>query len=441
MQFASTSFLFAYLPVFLAVYFVCPRRLRSFCLLAGSFLFYGMGVSWQPVPVLLLAAVTAAAYGLGFLIQRLPFVYWFSLVALALLLAFFKCYEGGRYLPAAMSFYLFQVAACLGAVYRGKIQPERNPIYHAAGIWMFPKLLSGPLMAPEDLQRQIRDPQPTLLSFHKGLKLTILGLAMKVILANRVGGLWSQAGVVGYGYISTPFAWLSIVSFTMKLYFDFWGYSLMAMGLGKMLGFSLPENFRDPFCAKSISEFYRRWHSSLGLWFRENVYIPLGGNRKGLGRTIVNLLVVWGLTGLWHGVGGNYLIWAGVLAFFIILERLFLGKLLEKTRVLCHVYTVFLGVVTWAPFAIGDHSDLTMFMGRLFGLSGAAYDPMDFLVFLKRYGYLLGAGAILMTPLPRYLWKKLGDSWIADVFCFALFWVSIYLIATVSQDPFMYGQY
>ncbi len=441
MQFGSVPFLFVFLPIFLVAYYICPARLRNFCLLLGSVVFYGVGISWRILPLLILLGITLVTYFIGLCLPERPYFYWFALVGLALLLVFFKCYADGSQLPAAMSFYLFQVAAYLGAVYRGKMKPECSLLNYTTGIWMFPKLLSGPLMEPGALRLQLRRRKLSLKDFRDGLQLLILGLAMKVILANRVGGLWSQAGVVGYVFISTPFAWLSILSFSMKLYFDFWGYSLMAMGLGRMLGFQLPENFHDPYWARSISEFYRRWHMSLGLWFRENVYIPMGGNRKGLGRTIVNLLVVWALTGLWHGIGGNYLIWAGILVFFIILERLFLGKLLDKSYVLCHVYTVLIAVLSWVPFAIGDFGDLTMFFGRLFGFLGTVTDPTDYVHFASTYGPLLGTGLVLMTPLPRFLWKKLGDTWLADVLCFALFWVSVYFITTAAQDPFMYGQY
>ncbi len=442
MQFNSIPFLFVFLPVFLAVYYISPRRLKNAALLLGSVLFYGMCIDWEPTAMLVLLAVTAVTYFAGRLIgkPRLRFCFWGFLVPLTAMLVFFKCYDGGKHLPAGMSFYLFQITAYLACVYRGTLEPEKNAVNYAASVWMFPKLLSGPMMSPVTLSEQLSGRKHSARELHNGLQLLILGLAMKVALANRVGGLWGQAGSMGFETVSAATTWLCLLSYVMKLYFDFFGYSLMAVGLGRMLGFRLPHNFMDPYAAGSVSEFYRRWHITLGDWFRENIYIPLGGNRKGLGRTVCNLLAVWVLTGLWHGVGGNYLLWAGILAFFIILEKLFLGRFLQKSRVLCHVYTVFVIVLSWVPFAIGDWGQLRIFFGSLFG-AGTAAVPGDWQIWLEKFGLLLGLGALLMTPLPRRLWKKLENTWLADVLCFVLFWISVYYIATAAQDPFMYGQY
>ncbi len=441
MQFNSVGFLFTFLPVFLAVYYFTPQKFRNISLLLGSVVFYGMIVQWAPLPILLLACLTVLTWGLGRLMGRNAVFFWAGIVFFALTLVFFKCYDGGKHLPAGMSFYLFQMAAYLVAVYQRKLEADRNILHHATGVWMFPKVLSGPLMEPYALQKQTVSRRVNMEGFHKGLQLFIVGLSLKVILANRIGGLWSQAGVVGYENISPIFAWMGLTAFVMKLYFDFFGYSVMAMGLGRMLGFWLPRNFDDPYTAKSVSEFYRRWHVSLGAWFRENIYIPMGGNRKGTGRTIFNLLVVWTLTGLWHGVGGNYLLWAGILVVFIIMERLWLGKYLNKSKVLCHFYMVFVIFLSWVPFAIGDWQDLLHFFGRLFGITGKAVDPLDYLIWLEKYGLMLGTGAFLMTSLPRKIWKKIENHWTADVICFVLFWICVYFIATAAQDPFMYGQY
>ncbi len=442
MQFNSIAFLFVFLPVFLGLYYLVGRKLKNWVLALGSVLFYGVSVSWQPLPLLVLLCITVFTYFAGRIISKpaLCMGFWGAVVCLGLVLVFFKCYNGGQFLPAGMSFYLFQMTAYLACIYQGKMIPERNLLHYLTGVWMFPKILSGPMMDPVTLSGQVHGRSHSMRRFHNGLLVFILGLAMKVALANRVGGLWSQAGNMGFSAVSTVTAWLCLLSYVMKLYFDFFGYSLMAVGLGRMLGFELPHNFMDPYAARSVSEFYRRWHITLGQWFREYIYIPLGGNRKGMLRTILNLLLVWLLTGLWHGIGGNYLLWAGILVFFIILERLFLGKLLKKTRVICHLYTVIVIVLSWAPFAIGDWQQLCVFFARLFGAAGALAQA-DHGIWLEKYGALLGIGAVLMTPWPRKLWKRLEDSWLADVLCFALFWLSVYFIATAAQDPFMYGQY
>ncbi len=443
MQFNSIPFIFTFLPIFLLVYYLCPWKLKNAALLLASVLFYGLCVAWKPLPLIALFMITAVTYCAGLLLEKpgRKVFFWAVMILLAGILVFFKCYAGGRFLPAGMSFYLFQITAYLVCVYQGKMRPEGNLVRYGLSVMMFPKILSGPMADPVSLQKQITKRQSSLKGLHNGLQLLIIGLAMKVALANRLGALWSQADVVGYAHISPIFAWLALCAYVMKLYFDFFGYSLMAVGLGRMLGFQLPHNFIDPYCAKSVSEFYRRWHITLGAWFRENIYIPLGGNRKGLARTILNLVIVWALTGFWHGVGGNYMLWAAILVFFIILERLFLGKLLNKSKVLCHFYVVPLIFLSWVPFAIGDFEQMCIFFGRLFSLGPAMFAAEDYPIWIEKYGLMLSLGAFLMTPIPRFLWKKLEKTWVADVLCFILFWVAVYFIATAAQDPFMYGQY
>ena len=344
-------------------------------------------------------------------------------------------------MPLGISFYLFQMAAYLADVYRCKIQPENNLIVYSGKLLMFPKLLSGPLADPKELSGQEADWDHPTEKLHRGLQELVLGLCMKVLIADRLAGLWSQVGVIGYESISAPFAWMALLSFCLRLYLDFWGYSLMAMGLGRIIGFDLPKNFDDPYTSKSVSEFYRRWHVTLGAWFRNYIYIPLGGNRKGTLRTLLNLAAVWLLTGLWHGVGPGYLIWAGILLFFIVNERLWLGKLLEKAGFLAHIYTVFAILFSWIPFAIGDTMQMVIFAGRLFGQLGTTLNPLDFWIWGKEYMALLGIGVLLATGLPGKLWEKIREKKIADVLVFLLFWVVVYGIATMEQSSFFYFQY
>ena len=443
MQFNSITFLFVFLPVFLAVYYIAPAKIKNTVLLLSSILFYGIGIGWQILPMALLLGITVLTYFAGRALKKphLRIVFWITIVAMLMVLVFFKCWAGGKYLPAGMSFYLFQIAAYLICVYGGRMEPEKDVISYGAEVMMFPKVLSGPLMEPGTLAQQTHVRKLDLANFHKGLQQLILGLGLKVIIANRIGGLWNQASVVGYESISPIFAWMCLIAYAMKLYFDFFGYSVMAMGLGRMMGFTIPENFIDPYASRSVSEFYRRWHITLGAWFREYIYIPLGGNRKGMGRTIINLLIVWALTGLWHGIGGNYLLWAGIIAAFIILERVLIGKWLKKSYILCHIYTVFIILLSWVPFAIGDWGQMGIYFGRLFGTCGHTLNLADYVYWMKEYAVLLISGAVLMTPVPRFVWKKIEECWIADVICFVLFWVSVYFISTAAQDPFMYFQY
>lgn len=440
MQFTSISFLFHYLPIFLVLYYIADVRFKNAVLLIGSIVYYGLAVEWAVMPMAVLIVITLLTYVAGLAIERKPLRWLFPLmiVTLACVMIFFKCVDGGKLFPVGMSFYLFQVAAYLVSIYQGKQVAERNIIRYGTQVMMFPKVTSGPLCDPVQLQRQTKERTVTAKDFHRGLQLLILGMSLKVLIANRVGGLWNQAAVIGYESLTTPFAWLSLLAYAMKLYFDFFGYSVMAMGIGRMLGFHLPKNFDDPYTAKSISDFYRRWHASLGLWFRNNIYIPMGGNRKGTIRTILNLLVVWTFTGLWHGVGGNYLLWAGILAFFIIIERLFLRALLDKSHVLCHIYTVFVILVSWVPFAIGDWNLMLVYLSRMFGIGGVGSSTGDFVYWLKDYAELLIPGILLMTGLPGKLWYMIEDSWLADVISFVLFWACVYFIATAAQDPFAY---
>lgn len=443
MQFNSIEFLFYFLPLFLAVYLIFPQRFRSLVLVLGSLAYYALASNGNYWWAAVLSGVTVLAYFAGLTLGKpgRGYLLGLYLALLAAILIFFKLYDQGRHLPSGMSFYLFQIAAYLIDLYNLRYTPERSFLSFAGQIVMFPKLLSGPLMEPRRLQLESKYASPSLKNLRDGLQLLILGLGFKVLLASRLGGLWSEAGVVGYRYISVPFAWMALAAYAMQLYFDFYGYSLMAMGLGKMLGFELPRNFDSPYAAKSVSQFYRRWHMTLGVWFRDYLYIPLGGNRGGMLRTILNLAVVWLFTGLWHGVGGNYLLWAGFLFLLIVNERLWLGKILKRSRILGHVYVVFMILLSWIPFAIGDQKQMLIFVGKLFGQIGTSINGRDFLITGSDYGLLLAAGVFFATPLPRKLWEKIRHTTAADLLLTVLFWVVVYFVATAAQDPFMYFSY
>lgn len=443
MQFNSIEFIFYFLPLFVAVYLIIPEGKRTAPLLLGSLGYYALASSgnywWVAILVACILFVFFAGKSLA--AHRSPKRLGIYLGILGAVLVFFKLFQGGRFLPAGMSFYLFQMAAYLIDVYRLKFLPVQNAFALGNQMAMFPKLLSGPLMEPQNLRLQEKYNSTSFEELRDGIQLFILGLALKVVLANRLGGLWGQTAVLGYGNVSVPFAWMALAAYAMRLYFDFYGYSLMAMGLGKMLGYDLPRNFDDPYISKTVSEFYRRWHVTLGKWFRDYLYIPLGGNRKGTGRTVLNLAVVWLFTGLWHGVGGNYLLWAGILFGFVVLERLWLGNVLKRSHVLCHVYLIFVILLSWVPFAIGDWGQMIAFFGSLFGFGPNALYVQDFLVWGEQYGALLIAGVILATPLPRKLWEKIRRSTLTDILLVVLFWVVIYHLATAAQDPFLYFQY
>ena len=305
---------------------------------------------------------------------------------------------------------------------------------------MFPKLLSGPIVQPAILSSYQTEAKPWE-NIRLGLQTLVFGLTLKVVFANNLGGLWVQPTVMGYAYTSTPAVWLSLASYAMQLYLDFYGYSLMAIGIGKMLGYDLPANFLEPYSARTVSDFYRRWHATLGQWFKSYIYIPLGGNRKGHLRTLLNIAVVWLFTGLWHGVGGNYLLWAGFLCLLIMNERLWLGKYLEKSRFFSHIYVIGMILISWIPFAVGDWQEMILFCSRLIGLPGTPTNPTEYLQWLRMYDWLLIGSVFMMTPLPGKLWKKIYGTLWADIVTVILFWVVVYYLSTAAQNPFMYFQY
>lgn len=445
MAFNSLTFLFIFLPVFLLIYCLVPKTMRNGLIVIGSLLFYFVGVRAYPWMLLLLAGEVLFTWWIGILLggeSRRTALLTVSIVLLFGCLALFKYYNlFGLPLvfPLAISFYTFQMAAYLFDVYRGKICPERNLITYSAGVLLFVKLISGPLMSWESIFAQLKKRIVSWNEINNGLRDFIVGLSLKVLLADSIGSIWAQASNIGFAAISTPMAWLGLVAYSLQLYFDFYGYSRMAIGLGKMLGFSLPDNFRYPYVCKTMSEFWRRWHITLGAWFRDYVYIPLGGSRRGTGRTIFNLLIVWLLTGIWHGSTVNFLLWGLFLFLLIASEKLWTGNFLNKTRVLSHIYMFFAITLSWMLFAIPSLSDLSAYIGRLFGLTQALIGPaVDFLPQLRGTWLFLLLGLLFSTPFPAKLWKKIRGSVPADLILLLLFWLCVYRISVGLNDPFMY---
>ena len=410
MGFNTLPFVFIFLPLFLAAFYLTPARWRTALLCLGSLVFYVVGVWQRPwcLAPLLGLAVLVYLLGLRMRPRESRGLLVLGLAALFGCLFFFK-YAGllglGVTLPLAISFYSFQLAAYLIDVYRGRGPAERKPLLFFTGVLLFPKLLSGPLMDPLSLHEQLSaPPRPGLEDFDSGLRDFILGLSMKVLLANQIGGLWRQVGNIGYESVSTPLAWMGIAAYSLQLYLDFCGYSWMALGLGRMLGFRLPRNFEHPYAARSMQDFWRRWHISLSSWFRDYVYIPLGGSREGTARTYLNLLAVWVLTGLWHGSTLNFLRW---------------GLLL---------------------FAIPSVSRIGVYLGRLFPIvsQGIAVNAGDWLQYGRQYGWLLVLGIVFSTPGPEKLWNRIRGTWLGTVILAVLFWACVYCMSVATNDPFMY---
>ena len=437
MELFGISFLFYFLPLFLGIYYITENKNKPMTIFLGSILFYLLqnGTSlWQVVMVLILLVITfLCGHWIGEGRRRLVLPLGLSVLIGALV--FFKCYRGGTLLPVGMSFYLFQMAAYLIDIRQGRVEPEKQFVSYGAQIMMFPRLLSGPLMEPAQLQAQMSNPRINQFRFRAGLQELVLGLGMKVLLADRLAAVWSQAKVIGFDSLSSVFAWIALIAFALRLYFDFHGYSLMAVGIGKLMGFELPRNFDSPYAARSVSDFYRRWHITLTVWFRRYVYIPLGGNRKGKLRTALNILVVWMLTGLWHGMGGNYLIWGAFLGLVIGVEKLWLGKRLERMDVVSHFYTIAIILLSWIPFALGDWEQMATFIMRLvlFNTSSGG----EFLKFIP----LVLLGLLFATPVPEKLFRRYREKLWFDGALFVLFWVCVYFVSTTAQDPFLYFRF
>ena len=427
MVFSSFVFLFCFLPVVLVLYYLTPKRFRNITLFAVDLVFYAWG---EPVFVLLMLVSIAVNYIAGILLGRyrkrkkLSKLILIADVAVNLgLLGFFK-YAGliGQTLnivlpflnlpvmevalPIGISFYTFQTMSYTIDVYRNTVKVQKNFIAFGTYVSLFPQLIAGPIVRYEDVAAQMMDRHENLEQFTDGVKVFLIGLSKKVLIANEMGGLWdiirnsgSQSGAVG--------AWAGIIAYTFQIYFDFSGYSDIAIGLGKMFGFEFVKNFDYPYISKSITEFWRRWHISLGTWFREYVYIPLGGNRKGLPRQILNLGIVWFLTGLWHGASYNFILWGLYFGVILVVEKTFMLKLLKKIpAVFGHIYSLILIVFGWLIFYFEDMGEMGTYFLRMFGSDGFAMEE-TVMVTVISYLPLLIIAALASTPLASVLYHKI----------------------------------
>ena len=458
MIFSSPTFLAIFLPLALGVYYLSPRRVKNLTLFLLSLVFYGWG---EPVFVTLMLFSTAVDYIHGILVdkyrgtRRAKLALLSSVVINLTLLGVFK-YSGFLVtslngltglsipvprlrLPIGISFYTFQTMSYTIDVYRGQAPVQRDPVAFGAYVSLFPQLIAGPIVRYKDVAEQMKGRVHSADQFGAGAARFVCGLSKKVLLANTMGEVWKY-----FSAMTAPSvlgAWIGIIAYAFQIYFDFSGYSDMAIGLGHMLGFTFPENFDYPYVARSITEFWRRWHISLGTWFREYVYIPLGGNRRGLRRQIVNMLIVWLLTGVWHGAGWNFLLWG--LYYFVLLaiEKLFLLKRLERGRVWPHVYTMAAVCFGWVLFAMDRLPDALRYMGTMIGI-GAPLCSGAAVYYLLTLGPLLLAAALGSTPLPRRLWNKPGDSpALAGAAMLAGLIGSLAYLVAGTYNPFLYFRF
>ena len=473
MVFSSLLFLYRFLPAALILYFLCPAKLKNLLLFILSLIFYAWG---EPVYVVLMLFSTLVDYIHGLLAAKFrregrltaaKLTVASSAVINLSLLGFFK-YAGflvGNInsllglsltvsdlpLPIGISFYTFQTMSYTIDIYRGDAEPQRNIIDFGAYVALFPQLIAGPIVQYKTVAEQLRHRVHSFDGFALGVRRFVVGLGKKVLLANSAGLIWDSVSGGDLTGLPVLSAWIGILAFTFQIYFDFSGYSDMAIGLGHMLGFRFLENFDYPYMSKSVTEFWRRWHISLGTWFRDYVYIPLGGNRKGMAKQIRNIAIVWLLTGLWHGASWNFVLWGAFFGVLLIIEKLFLLKPLKAHPALGHIYTLFAVVVSWVIFAIEDVSRIFSYIGAMFGAGGALADPTSI--------YLLGSNAILLvilaiasTPYPAKLIAGVRDRLNSKQkqLCFtvaeSIFFCAVILLSTAylvdaSYNPFLYFRF
>ena len=465
MSFTTIEFMFRFLPIFLIVYYVVPTRYKNMILLIGSFVFYAWG---QHFYLLLLMLSIVVNYTFGRLIgerraQRKPLlilglIYNFGLLVFFKYTNFFieninalltathiQIPTISVVMPLGISFYTFQVVSYLVDVYRGEQRPVKNIINLGVYIAMFPQVTSGPIGLYSELEPTLLRRHCSVLNLESGLKTFIIGMGAKMLLANPMGTLWAGMSRYGYETLSCPYAWLGAFGYSFQLYFDFAGYSLMAMGLGQMLGLYVPKNFDHPYISGSMAEFWRRWHMTLGRWFKKYLYFPLGGSRCSFAKTIRNTFVVWAFTGLWHGASWNFVLWGLIFFVLLTIERLGLGKLLAKTKVLKHIYVIFLIPLTWVVFALPNMQDIATYFSRLFPFfadnTASFVNTKDVIRALHDYWYLLIACVVFCLPFPSRWYEKHKNSKLVILGLVLIYLMSVYKMQTQTSNPFLYYQF
>ncbi len=433
MVFSTPVFLYLFLPTVLILYYISPTKFKNVIILLSGLAFYSWG---EPVYVVVMVLSTMIDYCAGLVMNKFEGKKVPRLICLIVsicmnigLLGIFKygpfileninAIAGSEIfnvhdiylfdldflpidlLPIGISFFTFQSMSYTIDLYLGNVKVQKNPITFAAFVTLFPQIVAGPIVRYNDVAAELEDRSITLDLVYDGIIKFIIGLSKKVLIANSIGSLWTAVSAGDFGGLSVLDAWLGILAYTFQIYFDFSGYSDMAVGLGEIMGFHFPKNFDYPYMSKSISEFWRRWHITLGAWFRSYIYIPLGGNRKGLARTVFNLAVVWTITGIWHGASWNFVLWGALYGVLIILERLFLGKILQKLpAVIDCVYTMLLVILGWVLFSTPDLPSAGAYIAAMFGGTGILCDDAA-LYHLINYAVIFIVCIIGCTDIPK----------------------------------------
>ena len=468
MVFSSLTFLFVFLPIVLLIYYISPRPLKNFVILLFSLIFYAWG---EPKFIFLIILSILINY-IGALqivknssdTEKRKFIFITLLLIDISILFFFKYYGfiissiGSLFgidlvirdipLPLGISFYTFQQISYIIDVYTKKTKVQKNLINFAAYITMFPQLIAGPIVKYNDIESQLKNRNENLTQFSSGVHRFIIGLGKKVLLANSIGAIWSEIKVIPLNEISILTSWIGIIAFALQIYFDFSGYSDMAIGLAKMFGFEFLENFNYPYISKSVTEFWRRWHISVGTWFREYLYIPLGGNKKGNLIQIRNLFVVWFTTGLWHGASFNFIAWGIYFGVILFIEKIIFKNILNKLpSFLCHIYTLILVLIGWVIFDMNTLSSAMEYISSMFGLSNNLVVDKLSLFILSNNIVILLIGIICSTTLLPNVFKKLRCSlkksniFIIISMYLIIFILSISYLVGESFNPFLYFRF
>ena len=460
MIFSNIFFIFRFLPIALLVYYLVPYKYKNGVITVFSLIFYSWGeVKYFPIMIAstvvdFYASKTIEAHRDNKKITKIALIC--SMVFNIGSLLFFKYTDffilninnffGTSIpllhivLPLGISFYTFQTMSYTIDVYRGNVTAEKSLINFSAFVTMFPQLIAGPIVRYTDINEKLNtfEGRITLEGINEGIKLFIFGLGKKVLIANNVGALWTDIEAMGFASVSTPLAWLGIIAYSLQIYFDFSGYSLMAIGLGKMLGFDFPQNFNFPYISKSVTEFWRRWHITLSDWFKVYVYIPLGGNRMGLKRQIINMLIVWFLTGFWHGADWNFIIWGLYYFTLLTIEKIFLYDYLKDKKVLGRIYALLAIAVGWAIFYITDLNALGGFLMKMFSFSGG----VSVVYYLKNYLVSILIGVVASTTLTIKFYDKFkNNNIVMAVVLIVISLLSVAYLVDSTYNPFIYFRF
>lgn len=458
MVFSSIVFIFRFIPIAFLLYYITPRRFRNLTLLFLSLFFYSWG---EPKYILLMLVSIFVDYLAGFIISKHRHITWIKRSALIMSIVYnmgtlflFKYIDffietsnsvlGTNFrllniaLPLGISFYTFQTLSYTIDVYLDKAQAEYNIITFATFVTLFPQLIAGPIVKYKDISAELKERFTSLSQLQDGITDFIIGLTKKVLIANNVGSLWTEVQSIGFNNVSTPLAWLSLLAFALQIYFDFSGYSTMAIGLGKMLGFDFPQNFNFPYISKSITDFWRRWHITLGSWFKEYLYFPLGGSRVSGYRLYFNLFVVWAFTGLWHGASWNFVLWGLFFFVLISIEKAGLLNFLEHHTIIARVYTLLLLLIGWGLFATVDLNEFNTLTHTLFTYRSGH----DFIYYLSSYAAILTIGCICATPLIKQIQKKISHyTPLLNIIYITLFLLSVAYLVDATYNPFLYFRF